>query len=468
MTDPALRDSYNEIILDGMPLKLRGTMPDSNLATFQRKMVIGDYDKDSNPLLSSWVISDLSGGHGVYDMHEASDSTRYRIGDFNTRYAGQIASPDYSVSFSTSPGIYARYLGDLFYLNVWYAMIAIEGVGGYASLYRRSWNPSVMQPAGTINEPRGHSVAFRGLAADTYLVVPTGVKGYSVIRQTDLAVTNFAPSITVPAMLDVAMWDEKLIGIDLDGQLWWAINPLGPWTSYGSTSKLPTAEVPHRLISFFDRNGQPCIFVLTERRLWQFDPSGPQIFTVDVQFPPGPHQGLSGDKWSGDLYFSVGMGVHRYTGGALSAIGLDRDNGIPLEYNGWIVDMAAGYNSLYALVTQPDLTPYTFPAGAPTPVSSLHEWSGSGWRMIWSKAGVTAAPYSMGISRASGGQLLIWGAPGFRPLLRGITSWNCRPPLPIPANAARPLHSRPRAASWNRRSLMPGCRGTRRSPPHWT
>ena len=88
-----MRDSYSEIILNGMALPLKsGTMPESNLAVFQRKMTTGDYSKDSNPLLSSWVISDLSGGNGIYDMNESSDSTRYYYGNMYTRFPAQISS----------------------------------------------------------------------------------------------------------------------------------------------------------------------------------------------------------------------------------------------------------------------------------------------------------------------------------------------------------------------------------------
>jgi hypothetical protein len=85
-------DSYSEILLAGMAFKLRSPLGESNLATFQRKLVIGDYTQDSNPLLSAWVISDLSGGLGVEDMNEASDATRYRIATLYPRYPNMIAN----------------------------------------------------------------------------------------------------------------------------------------------------------------------------------------------------------------------------------------------------------------------------------------------------------------------------------------------------------------------------------------
>jgi len=406
------RDSYDEIILDGMALKLRGVMPDANLATFPRRMVIGDPTKDSNQLLSAWVISDLSGGSGVYDQHESSDVSRYSHGNMYTRYPAQITSaPLVANGIASTPNTRFRYHGDLYYSGAWYAIFTYT-YGSGTIVYRVALTATsiTINPEDSLSfEPVGQGVVYRGAAAEDYCVIPYGADGYCYTDQTTLTSVEVAADSTHPALQDAVVWDNKLIGIDVDGQIWWATDPTGAWTSYGATAKVPTTETPRRLIPYFDRGGQPAVFVLTELRLWQFDPNGPQIFDVDVSFPPGPHQGIDGCKWSGDLYFTVGMGVHRYTGGALSAMGLDRDSGLPVEYNGHIVDLVPGYNSMYALVTKPDLSSFTWIGSAPTPVSSLHEWTGAGWHMIWQQADCTITPLSAGISRATDGQVLFFG-----------------------------------------------------------
>lgn len=404
------RDSYDEIILDGMALKLRGVMPDANLATFPRRMVIGDPTKDSNPLLSAWVISDLSGGSGVYDMNESSDASRYYNGNMYTRYPAQISSANYVRVVSAGSDSQIRFLGDLNYSGAWYAILFLYVPGVPTRALLRLNMPSVIAPFATPTyDPVGHGVVFRGTAAEDYLVIPYGANGYATIDQTTLTLTEVAPSGTDPELLDAAVWDDKLIGVDTAGQLWWTTDVTAGWTSYGATAKIPTSETPRRVIPYFDRGGDPAVFVLTELRLWQFNANGPQIFDVDVTFPAGPYQGIAACRWSGDLYFSVGMGVHRYTGGALSAMGLDRDSGLPVEYNGHIVDLIPGYNSMYALVEKPDLSSFTFPAGAPTPKVSMHEWTGSGWHEVWELPSGNAIPLSAGISRATDGQMLIWG-----------------------------------------------------------
>lgn len=410
-----LQDSYDEIILDGMPLKLRGTLPDSNLATFQRKMVIGDYTQESNPLLSSWVISDLSGGNGIFDMNESSDSTRYNIGNMYTRWPAQITS-GYQVTILNGSNLPLRfrYMTDVFYLDQWYMLVSTtdpENGHTWFELNSTRLEPGISLDDEIWVEPAGHSISYRGTADVTSVITPLGEHGYLHINTETLAVTVISPDpLDAPALLDATIWDDKMVGVDIDGQLWWTTDPTNGWTNYGPTARVPTAETPRRVAAYFDRSGNPCVFVLTELRLWQFAADGPQIFNVDVSFPPGPHQGLAGTKWSGELYFSVGMGVHRYTGGALSAMGLDRDSGLPVAYNGWIVDLVPGYNSMFALVQRPDLSGYTFPDGPPTPITHLQEWTGAGWHENWEVTGADAVPYSMGITRATDGQALVWGA----------------------------------------------------------
>ena len=421
------RDSYDEIILDGMALKLRGVMPDANLATFPRRMVIGDPTKDSNPLLSAWVISDLSGGSGVYDMNESSDASRYSHGNMYTRYPGQISSGNYVTPLTGSTDSQMWFLGDLNVSGTWYAIIVLYSASVPITIIYTLNLPTTLTSIGTLAyQPVGHGVVYRGTDSQDNLVIPYGANGYAYLNQS-LALTEVAPSVTDPALLDATVWDDKLIGIDTAGQLWWTTDVTAGWTSYGATAKIPTSETPRRVIPYFDRGGDPAVFVLTELRLWQFDPDGPQIFDIDVSFPPGPYQGIAACRWSGDLYFSVGMGVHRYTGGALSAMGLDRDSGLPVEYNGHIVDLVPGYNSMYALVEKPDLSSFTFPGGAPTPKVSVHEWTGSGWHEVWELPSGNAIPLSAGISRATNGQMLIWGVTAPIAALSGMYAMN----LPI-------------------------------------
>lgn len=412
----ALIDGYKEAIVAGRPILVNEPVPETNLATFPGKTVLGDYSIDNNPLLSSWVGSDFTGGHGVEDMNESLDVNRYRLGTFYTRFPGQITKRYASYNSTSTSGVVNLYAMEDMKLNGdWWASIFYHQVSpvSRAIFFYNQAGTWTTTPAPT-SVPVGTAVVYRGTAAYDYLVIPTGASGYITVEgsttyPTPLPLVNVAPvapvaNIGKPALQACVLWDYKLVGIDVDGQLWYTTDPTGDWTSYGDFGKLPASSEVRSLVNFFDKSNNPTIFVVTDTDVWQFDANGPQLATVDVFFPPHPYHGLAAERWSGDLYFSVGTGVHRYTGGVLAGMGLDRDHGLPIEYNGYIVagGLVGGYNALYAFVTAPEnLDDYVWSGTQPDPVSSIHEYSGGGWHMIWSSDAEYIVPNSMRISRAS-------------------------------------------------------------------
>ena len=404
--------SFLEVILDGVAFPLQRPLQDNNLRTFQSRITIGDPSKDSNPLLSSWVISDLSGGHGVDDMAENLDVARYWYGTLYTRYPGQItksyAVRDYLTS--VNDGINARFAGDINVSGTWQPF--------HTLLIGANWTLS-SSPTGNdtiTGEPVNQCVVYRGQHANDCLLIPMGANGFAVVDPVAATTTNHAADATHPAMQAVTVWDNKCVALDTDGVLWWTVDPTGAWTQYASTATLPRSSVAMNLVPYFDRQGNPTLFAITDTDLWQYNLDIPEVFTVGVSFPPHPYHGLAACTWGGDLYFSVGMGVHRYAGGSLMAMGLDRDHGLPAEYTGYIVQggLVAGYNGMYAFVAAPDLSNDTWPDGEPDPVPSIHEWTGSGWHQIWQgEVGDQLVPYSMAISRseltADQTHCLVWG-----------------------------------------------------------
>lgn len=417
------QDGYREILLAGTPIPMRTVLPETDLRVFPGKVTIGDYTEDSHPLLSTWVISDLSGGHGVEDMNEGSDINRYRIGTLYTRYPKQFSNPPKVTDIAASmPGYSAIsedliwFLGDMKGSGTWTSFFLIDD-----TVYRGN-PPSSLTSVATIAEsPVGNAVVYQGSGTE-YLVVPHGAsgttRGYSLI--TSSAVTHVFSDAAHPNAVAFLVWDNKLIALDAAGQLWFTTDLGSAWTSYGPTAKLPTSAEPRALVPYFDRQGLPSVFIVTDTDVWQADLAGPSIFTVDVYFPPHPYHGLAACRWSGDLYFSVGAGVHRYTGGSLSAMGLDRDSGLPLEYSGYIVGggLISGYNAIYAFVQGTNSSTPTDVDGVSIIESynSLHEWTGTGWHMIWQEVREQSdeftdrqiVPFSMGISRGGGNYRLYW------------------------------------------------------------
>lgn len=433
-------DSWKELLLGGVEIPLTGPLPDNNLATFQRRITIGDANLDSNPLLSAWVMSDFSGGHGVEDLNESTDTTRYNIGTFYTRYPKMITKIYKStvVSSSVTADLSWRFLGDLNVGGTWTA-IALAGIA--PSLNREvnslPYGGSLTLEGTLTATPVNTCTVFRGTGTNDKLFIPMGASGYATVEATaGFTFANVAADATHPALVHAEVLGYKLVGIDTAGVLWQTTDA-STWSKIGANSNLPTSETPRKLISYFDRNnGQPTLFILSDMSLYQFDDSGPNIFSIDVSFPPHPYGGLGACKWNGDLYFSVGMGVYRYTGGSLSSVGLDRDSGLPQSFAGYISDLVPGHNAMYAMVQ----SPYSL-ATPRAGIASIHEYTGFGWHMIWSgnnasTTGTTAlpraTPYSMGISRSGGEYSLFHGTTNPNAIAQGLSR------ISLPVSASNP------------------------------
>jgi hypothetical protein len=416
---PAIR----EVSLDGVRCPLAGTdgrVQFSDLARFQPKMLFGDPSKDDNDLLSSWQIDNLSGGHGVFDMKEGTDAGRYWLGSMATRFPGQITKPPFVSTNSATEGSGDKMvLGEMwsdtsleFYviytagLNIRRGYIVDGILGTHSGFTASSGNLTTL--------PVNPGVSFQGTHSEERFYIPQGNAGYATITDTSIAATEFA----APAFRSFTVWDNKLIGITTGGRIYKTTDGT-TWTAYDLTFALSKSYAIRDLVNFYDRRDEPTIYVITGRDVWQFDPAGPELFRIDYGWAGHPHHGLASVNWNGQLYIAVGMAVLRYTGGTWMPVGLDRDDGLG-EYQGYITALVGGTNAMYAMVQG---------AGNDTEYgnkSSIHEYSGSGWQMIWSDD--TAVPASdqnhgtlattaftmrgMVVTQSGQEQTLVWGTAG--------------------------------------------------------
>lgn len=122
-----------------------------------------------------------------------------------------------------------------------------------------------------------------------------------------------------------------------------------------------------------------------------------------LEVPPHPDNGLGSVQWRDDgLYYSAGLGVYRHSAsGVVTAMGLDRDDGVPMQYRGRIISMVAEHNSVIALLEGDSVlvstppTPDTFDAEhgpladdlsfdtASSPsISAIMLWNEAGWHVL--------------------------------------------------------------------------------------
>jgi hypothetical protein len=388
---PALLPDYNEIVLGGyhFPLYQNSDVQASAVDRFPGKITVGDYTLDSNDLLSTINISDLTGGNGIVDHIEGTTDNRYRIGNIYTRYPRQWTKPFRiaALSLGVSGPQYA--LGDMYdYANARYDF--------YSSSNTDLFKNGVDTTSNLTSTPTDKGIAYRGAGADTFFYIPYGT-GYATFEPDGPTFTNN----TTPDMVSFCAWDDKLIGIDIDGQLHRATSAAATtsWTSYGVGGKLDRSIIPKSLVVYKNQANENHVHVITDSGVYIFDPATPRLYEIPDLFSIHPYFGIASAKWRGNLFVAAGMDLLEYNGSVIRNIGLSRDDGLPYTDQGRIVSLAAGQNALYALVQS---------AVGASPYSTIHEWSGFGWHEIVKNANGTAV--WLHVSRNLGNYRLYWGS----------------------------------------------------------
>lgn len=390
---------YKEVILDGTRFKLIGDMSVTAVDRLRGKITIGAYNEDSNDLISTWAITDLTGGHGIAEHQEGTTDNRYRFGTIYTRYPKQFSKPfrtiaDYDIAGSYFP------LGDMYYSgnSTWETYSAFGN-----NLYRdHATNIGSMS-----SPPSDRAVVFQGTAAKPWLFIPLSSGGHATYdRATNtLTVTNAVAGDDFASFL---VWDEKLIGITRTGQMRYTLAAANAptWVDYelgGVDVVLDQSHQPQRLHAYYSRAGVEVPVVVTDIGVWAFDASVPKFYRIPDIEGYHPFFGYSSCVWRGELYIASGMDILAWNGEIVRNIGLSRDQGLPHDQQNYVRDLIPGPNALYAWV-RGRLT-----NSSTVYHSSLHEWSGFGWHCIQSDHYTGSAPTRGGFSRSNDDTRLFWG-----------------------------------------------------------
>lgn len=384
----------DDFILDGVHFK----PTDGSKAQFQAidrppgKITVGDYSLDSNDLLSTWIISDVTGGNGVADLKEGVDDSRYRFGDIYTRYPQQFTKPFQIANSNVSTGAFYP-LGEMLYSGST-KFYAVGGTDLYEDLIDTTTNIT-----GT---PSSKGVAYRGAAAATAFFIPQGNNGCSVyLPGTGLTNYNGGGDPDVQAFV---VWDDKLISIDNSGQLRYATDATtipSAWTSYGVPGKLDSSIEPKTLHVYYNRAGEPHPHIVTDSGVYVFDASTPRLYLIPDFSSNHPYMGVAACVHQGLLYVAAGMDVMEYNGSVVRRdMGLSRDDGLPYQYQGYVRDLVSAQNAMYAFVRGATISGTTY--------YSVHEYSGYGWHCVYLGSD-TRLPTRMVATRAGSTYRLYWG-----------------------------------------------------------
>lgn len=385
---------------------VQGPIRVSRLGVFDRKLTIGDATKDSDDFISSWVVSNFSGGGQIENINEGSDTSRFWDGTAETRFVNQVTTPPKITSTAVGNKAYPiGVIGDNFYVSVDKVLKSVDGAG----------IGSIVAATAMTTQPSGPGVPFQGTGANEIVFIPWKNNGYAAGYSTaietiatpkEITVTNVSSGVNVPGPLSLKVLDRTLYAIDGDRRLWYTTNG-STWNiqldEFGSDPlKIPSGEIPRRLEIFYWSDGSPALHCITDRNVYMFNQFASRWELTNLQFPPHPYFGNASCVWrpGEDLWISAGMDCVRMTAAnvIVPMVGLSRDDGVPWNYSGYIKQLIPEASCLYALVegATEAVTPvfsnrsYTTSAGAPNTLGttssklhSLYAWTGIGWHRIW-------------------------------------------------------------------------------------
>lgn len=379
----------------------------NELAVFSRKVVQGDYTRDSDELISSKIWTTFQGGIGIENNREGANEGRVWFSTLFGQRPFQLTLNRLVVEVADM-----KYpLGDL--ADTFYAANADKEV--------KAWNETT-DVMGTVVDTLDHVPVHRATAFNGKLFIPCGSSGYEHFDGATLS-----GAIASPQALDFIDWDNRLWAMGDDGALMSSDTGLtGTWTT---EAQLNTSLQPRRMEIWMDRAENETLVIVTDRRIFMFDPVNGLFIPTRLSFPPHPDNGLGLAVWhpGEDLYITAGTQVYRY-GAGFSLIepntGPSRDEGLPDELRGRIVDLIPEHNALIGLLEGVSTSSMAEPTAefdegsnsddplnlsSTDAVSALLAYNGFGWHSYWRSASAAGSPTWCYVSASAGAYRLWWG-----------------------------------------------------------
>ena len=377
----------DEISLNSVRYPIEGPVTTVLASIYPSKVVLGDTTKDSQLRASVAAWGDFRGGIGAEEVVSIEDPlNRAWWSELNLRHQGHLVmAPLTSYASENTTAIIGTIVE---FKNEIYAT---ANSGSSTTLHKyddvtNTWGSNLQ----TMDADATDSIAL-SLGTTDYMVIATGSSYY---YSTDgSSISTDATNVKY-----LADWDDRLWGIDADGQLWWA-NSIGTEVNDALLPLWAGNDAVADLFVASSGTGEPILYAATRRGLWAHDAQNSRFVQTELSLPFHPQAGEGCVRWRDSIYYPAGLGVYRYTPGAsttfVTAMGPDRDDGVPKLYKGSITGLIGSQNDLFAMVDgsappAEDLTVLgtdssigDFPAVEGTGYSSIMAWNEQGWEVRW-------------------------------------------------------------------------------------
>ena len=377
----------DEISLNSVRYPIEGPVTTVLASIYPSKVVLGDTTKDSQLRASVAAWGDFRGGIGAEEVVSIEDPlNRAWWSELNLRHQGHLVmAPLTSYASENTTAIIGTIVE---FKNEIYAT---ANSGSSTTLHKyddvtNTWGSNLQ----TMDADATDSIAL-SLGTTDYMVIATGSSYY---YSTDgSSISTDATNVKY-----LADWDDRLWGIDADGQLWWA-NSIGTEVNDALLPLWAGNDAVADLFVASSGTGEPILYAATRRGLWAHDAQNSRFVQTELSLPFHPQAGEGCVRWRDSIYYPAGLGVYRYTPGAsttfVTAMGPDRDDGVPKLYKGSITGLIGSQNDLFAMVdgSAPPAEDLTVlgtdsaigdsPAAEGTGYSSIMAWNEQGWEVRW-------------------------------------------------------------------------------------
>ena len=421
----------DEISLNSVRYPIEGPVQTVLASIYPSKVVLGDTTKDSQLRASVAAWTDFRGGIGAEEIVSVEDPlNRAWWSTLNLRNQGHLVmaplTEDATEDFATVMGVLVEFKDSIY---------GTANNGYLTRLYKfndgtNDWGSNLQ----TLDADATDALAI-SLGGTDYMVIATAGTGSSGSFESSYWYSSDASSFTKDTTdaKYLAEWDDRLWGIDTSGQLWWA-HTIGTEIN---DAKLPLGGGSDEVADLFvapSGTGEPILYAATRTGLWAHDADNSRFVQTELRLPFHPQAGEGCVRWRDSIYYPAGLGVYRYTPSAstafVTAMGPDRDDGVPTAYRGFITGLIPTHNDLLAMVdgsAPPAELPAVWggygqlgdsPAIDGTGYSSLLAWNEQGWEAKWTssvtdnnkmRAGIVANAYAGTGAKKSTKYRVYWG-----------------------------------------------------------
>ena len=377
----------DEISLNSVRYPIEGPVTTVLASIYPSTVVLGDTTKDSQLRASVAAWGDFRGGIGAEEVVSIEDPlNRAWWSELNLRHQGHLVMApltSYAAEDTTAIiGTIVEFKNEIY---------ATANSGSSTTLHKydevtSTWGSNLQ----TMDADATDSIAL-SLGTTDYMIIATGSSYYYSTDGSSIS----SDTTNVKYLAD---WDDRLWGIDADGQLWWA-NAIGTEVNDALLPLWAGNDAVADLFVASSGTGEPILYAATRRGLWAHDAQNSRFVQTELSLPFHPQAGEGCVRWRDSIYYPAGLGVYRYTPGAsttfVTAMGPDRDDGVPKLYKGSITGLIGSQNDLFAMVDgsappaeQPtvlgtDSSIGDSPAVEGTGYSSIMAWNEQGWEVRW-------------------------------------------------------------------------------------